>query len=147
MAINTSKVVVSGVVAGIVSNVLGFLLFGLWLAPRFNSEIEAAAPGLAARAETGGAMAWTIIGGFVVGFVLAWLYAAIRPRFGPGAKTAIYAGLVVWVLGFIFHIDMLILGLSSMNTYMMASVAALVQVLGTAWVAGMLYKEDATATI
>lgn len=147
MAINTSKVAVAGLVAGIVSNVLGFLLFGLWLAPRFKSEFEAAAPGLGARGETGSAMAWTIIGGFVVGFVLAWLYAAMRPRFGPGAKTAIYAGLVVWVLGFIFHIDLLIYGLTSMNTYMMATFAALIQVLGAAWVAGMLYKEEATAAI
>ncbi|HSE60477.1 MAG TPA: hypothetical protein VLA99_17380 [Nitrospiraceae bacterium] len=28
-----------------------------------------------------------------------WLYAAIRPRFGAGPKTALYAGLGVWVLG------------------------------------------------
>jgi hypothetical protein len=147
MAINTSKVVVSGLVAGIVANVLGFLLFGMWLAPRFKSEFNAVMPGLGEKGETGSAMVWTILGGFVVGFVVAWLYAAMRPRFGPGAKTAIYAGLVVWILGFFFHIDLLILGLTPMNTYMMATVAALIQVLGAAWVAGMLYKEEATAAI
>ena len=27
-----------------------------------------------------------------------WLYAAIRPQFGPGPRTALLAGLVVWVL-------------------------------------------------
>ena len=35
---------------------------------------------------------------FLLGFIAVWLYAAIRPRFGPGPKTAIIAGLVVWAL-------------------------------------------------
>ena len=43
-----------------------------------------------------------------MGLLLVWLYAAIRPRFGPGPRTATYAALVVWVCGFIFHIDWLI---------------------------------------
>jgi hypothetical protein len=28
-----------------------------------------------------------------------WLYAAIRPRYGAGPKTALCAGLAVWVAG------------------------------------------------
>jgi hypothetical protein len=35
---------------------------------------------------------------FVLGIASVWLYAAIRPRFGPGAKTALVAGLAVWVI-------------------------------------------------
>lgn len=35
---------------------------------------------------------------FVLGIASVWLYAAIRPRFGPGPGTAIRAGLAVWVL-------------------------------------------------
>jgi hypothetical protein len=149
MAMNTGKVVVAGLVAGIVSNVLAFLLFGMWLAPRFTADMNAAAPSLAARAEASASsgMVWQIFSGFVVGFVLAWLYAAIRPRFGPGAKTAIFAGIVVWILGFIFHLDMLLYGLTSTTTYMLATVAALIQVLGAAWVAGMLYKEEGAPAV
>jgi hypothetical protein len=145
MAMNTGKVVVGGLVAGVVSNVLGYLLFGMWLGPRFEAETVAAAPMLAGKGMSGSAIGWTVATGFVVALVLAWLYAAMRPRFGPGAKTAIYAGLIVWVLGFFFHIDLLILGLTSMSLYMMATVAALVQTLATAWVAGMLYKEEGAA--
>ena len=33
---------------------------------------------------------------FVLGIVMVWLYALIRPRMGPGPKTAIVAALVVW---------------------------------------------------
>ena len=35
---------------------------------------------------------------FVIGIAAVWLYAAIRPRYGAGPKTAIIAGLAVWVL-------------------------------------------------
>jgi hypothetical protein len=35
---------------------------------------------------------------FVLGLASVWLYAAIRPRYGPGPKTALLAGLAVWVL-------------------------------------------------
>ena len=142
MAINTGKVVVSGLAAGVVANVVGYLLFGMWLGPKFEAEMVAAAPTLAGKGMSGSAIGWTVVGGFAVGFILAWLYAAIRPRFGPGAKTAIYAAIPVWVLGFFFHIDLLIYELLTMATYMMASVAAAVQVVAAAYAAGMLYKEE-----
>jgi hypothetical protein len=142
MAINTGKVVVGGLAAGVVANVVGYLLFGLWLGPRFEAEIVAAAPSLAGKGATGSAMVMTIVSSFVVGFLLVWLYAAMRPRFGPGMKTATYAALAVWICGFIFHLDLWILGLTTPATYMMASVAALVQIIAAAGVGAMLYKED-----
>jgi len=35
------------------------------------------------------------------GFVLVFLYAAIRPRFGAGPRTALVAALVLWVAAFL----------------------------------------------
>jgi hypothetical protein len=32
-----------------------------------------------------------------MGLLVVWTYAAIRPRFGPGAKTAVYAGLIPYL--------------------------------------------------
>ena len=32
----------------------------------------------------------------------AWLYAAIRPRFGAGPKTAALAGAVVWFFAYLY---------------------------------------------
>jgi hypothetical protein len=37
--------------------------------------------------------------GLACGIALIWIYAAIRPRFGAGVKTAVYAGLAVWFIG------------------------------------------------
>src|SRR5262245_13883498 len=67
MAINTSKVVVGGLVAGIVASVLGFLRFGLWLGPKFQAEAAAVAPSLA-QAMTGTATAATVVTTFIIGW-------------------------------------------------------------------------------
>jgi len=141
MAINTSKVVVGGLAAGVVANIIGFVGFGLLLGPRFEAEAVAVAPALEGRGMTGSAIAVNVLATFVVGVLLAWLYAAMRPRFGPGMKTATYAALVVWVCGFLFHLDLLILGMITPGTYAMASIVAFIQVLAAAGIGGMLYKE------
>ena len=145
MAINTSKVVVGGLAAGVMGNIVGYVGFGMLLAPRFEAEAVAVAPTLAGRGMTTGAVVTNIVSTFVIGLLLVWLYAAIRPRFGPGSRTAIFAAMVVWLCGFLFHMDMLILGMVSQQTYALASLVALVQLIASAWVGGMLYKEDEAA--
>ena len=142
MAINVSKVVVGGLAAGVVGNIVGYVAFGMLLAPRMQADAVALAPQLQGRGMSGGAIATTVIGTFVIGFLLVWLYAAIRPRFGPGPKTAIIAGLAVWVTGIVFHVDWLLMGLMSSTTYAMAVIAGLVQLLASSWIGAMLYKED-----
>ncbi len=39
---------------------------------------------------------------FVLGSMLAWLYAAMRSRFGPGSRPVAYTAVFVWILGAIF---------------------------------------------
>jgi hypothetical protein len=145
MAINTSKVVVGGLAAGVMGNIVGFVGFGMLMGPRFEAEAVAVAPTLAGRGMTTGAVVTNIVVTFVIGLLLVWLYAAMRPRFGPGSRTAIFAAMVVWLCGFLFHMDMLILGLVTQQTYALASLVALVQLIASAWVGGMLYKEDEAA--
>jgi hypothetical protein len=110
-----------------------------------EAETVAAAPSLAGRGMSAGAIAAQVISTFVIGLVLVWLYAAIRPRFGPGPWTAIIAALVVWACGFVFHLEWLLIGLMTQTTYALASFAALVQVGAAAWVGAMIYQEEAPA--
>jgi hypothetical protein len=48
-----------------------------------------------------GALAMFVVWGFLVGIFAIWLYAAIRPRYGAGPKTALCAGAAVWGLGYL----------------------------------------------
>jgi hypothetical protein len=142
MAINTSKVVVGGLAAGVVMNLSGFLLQGMLLGKRMQDEMVAAAPSLAGRGMGGGVIAARVISQFVIGILLVWLYAAMRPRFGPGPKTAFLAAFVIWLCGFIFYMDWLYIGMMSSGLYAMVSVAMLVTCAIAAWVGAMLYKEE-----
>jgi len=142
MAINTSKVVVGGLAAGVVMNLSGFLLQGMLLGKRMQDEMVAAAPSLAGRGMGGGVIAARVISQFVIGILLVWLYAAMRPRFGPGPKTAFLAAFVIWLCGFIFYMDWLYIGMMSSGLYAMVSVAMLVTCAIAAWVGAMLYKEQ-----
>jgi hypothetical protein len=142
MAINGSKVVVGGLAAGVVANIVGYVAYGVLLAPRMQSDAVAVAPQLQGRGASGGAIATNVIATFVVGLLLVWLYAAIRPRLGPGPKTAMLAGLVVWVCAVVYHLDWLSFGLMSTATFAMAVLAGLVQLQVAAWLGAMIYRED-----
>ena len=88
-----------------------------------------------------------VVTSFVVGILLVWIYAAIRPRFGAGMRTATKAGLVVWAFGFLFYLDWLYVNLMTPATYAIVSVVQLVSVLVSAWAGCKLYTEDGTATM
>ena len=45
---------------------------------------------------------WFVVFGFGLGVMLVWVYAAIRPRFGAGVKTAICASTLVWGLAYLY---------------------------------------------
>ena len=145
MAINTSKVIAGGLVAGIVMNVGGYVGQGLLLGTRMTSEMVAAAPTLEGKGMGSGAFAGRVLTQFAVGFLLVWLYAAMRPRFGPGMKTAALAAFVVWLCGFLFYLDWLYLGMMSPTTYALMSIMMIIILLIAAGIGGMIYKEEGAA--
>lgn len=143
MAINTQKVVVGGLAAGVVGTLLNFPIFMYMLGPRMNAEMDAVAPGISTKMNSGTAnLVIGIGGGFVIAWLLTWLYAAMRPRLGPGPKTAAWAGFVVWLCGFVFYSGYYTSGMMTGATYMMASAAALVVNIIVANVGAYLYKEE-----
>lgn len=95
--INPGRVLLGGLVAGLVMNISEFLLNAVVLA----KDLEEAMRKINLPPAGGTAIIIMIILTFVTGIVTVWLYAAIRPRFGPGPKTAIIAGLIVWFLIFV----------------------------------------------
>jgi hypothetical protein len=92
--INVGRVILGGIVAAIVSDLLDFPVDGMWLAKMWSSQLSVWGKG----AYSGTQIGWFMALGLAAGVVAIWIYAAIRPRFGPGVKTAIYAGIAVWIL-------------------------------------------------
>jgi hypothetical protein len=96
--INWLRVLAGGVVAGVVIGTVQAFLIPM-LSGSFGAAVEAmggASPGLAASPAPGFLVAGTAVM-FAVGIFTIWLYASIRPRYGPGMGTAAIAGLAVWL--------------------------------------------------
>ena len=145
MAINTSRVLAGGLVAGIVMNVSGFLVQGMLLGKRMEDEMVAVAPTLKGKGMDASTMTCRVLTQFVIGILLVWLYAAMRPRFGPGPKTAMLSAFVIWLCGFLFYLDWLYLGMMSVGLYATVSIAMIITLAIAAWIGGMMYREEGAA--
>ena len=92
--INLARVVLGGLVAGLVLNIGEYVLNQVVLKEQWDAVLQEFGLGDYTTAQ---ALA-TIAIIFLAGVVTVWLYAAMRPRFGAGPKTAVIAGLTVWLL-------------------------------------------------
>jgi hypothetical protein len=144
-AINTGRVVLGGLVAGVVLNVLDFVANGVIVGERFKADWDAINPALWPKMSAAPSMVTYVVIDFVLGILLVWTYAAIRPRFGPGAKTAAIASVTLWLLGSALYAGFVASGLISTTAYLVFGVIALINFLIGGWVGGKLYSEPATA--
>lgn len=135
--INHSRVILGGIVAGILINILEYLVHDVILKAQHVETLKALGKTMP---EGGSAIAVWFLYGFLWAFVAIWLYAAIRPRFGPGPKTAVCAAFTAWFFGtFLSGIamwNMTILPFSPLELAL-ELVAFIIAVLGGA----ALYKE------
>ena len=93
--INLQKVIIGGLIAGVVLNIVDGVLFGVIL----QKQMAAAMASINRPPMTGAQMPWFVFLDFVAGIFLVWLYAAMRPRFGAGPATAAKTGVAAWVIG------------------------------------------------
>ena len=93
--INWGRVVLCGFLTGVVWGVL----FAIAL-PLVGRDFLAALPGgHHIPGTSAGLRAIVMITPLALGISTMWLYAAIRPRYGPGPKTAAVAGFALWFIG------------------------------------------------
>ena len=137
--INWGRVVVGGLLAGVVLNIVDFVFFGMVM----KQDIAAA---MQALGKQPGAMD-SLVPLFVVldfgyGIGLLWVYAAIRPRFGAGAKTAVIAGVAVWFFVSLLHaLGEAPMGLFPQQMYTVGTIVELVKYAAAGVVGAYVYKE------
>ena len=137
--INLGRVLVGGIVAGIVADILGYLVDGVLLAPRW-----AAAMKLLGHSDfSSSQIVWFNLIGIALGIAMIWVYAAIRPRFGAGLKTAICAGVAVWFLSALLPNSslMCVSGLFPRHLTLYTTLGGLVELVAGAIAGAALYKE------
>ena len=136
--INVGRVVLGGVVAGVIIDVIDFVLNGVILADQW--ENVTAAMNLPAIGTT--QIIWINVFGLLLGIVAVWTYAAIRPRFGAGPKTAVFAALLTWVTaGFICVAYPTIMSMFPMTMAVTMVGVGLVEIIAATLAGAWLYKE------
>lgn len=136
--ISVGGVLKGGLAAGLIMTVSQFILNVPVAGAQMDAEFAARNLPPVAGTQIAAFVAMTLL----LGFATVWLYAAIRPRFGPGPKTAIVAGLVVWALSYLhLAITMGVLGINSMGMVVVAIMWSAVEMLVAASVGGYLYTE------
>jgi hypothetical protein len=140
MAINTGKVVTGGLLAGVVMNVLDMTWNYTVLRSDMNAMVEQLHLNPAVMTDVSYAIPFVVMD-FVLGFVIVWTYAAMRPRLGPGPKTAVLAGLVPWVSVTAVLCGFAAIGVFSETMITKGSFFALISVLAGSVAGTWPYKE------
>jgi hypothetical protein len=128
-----------GLLAGLIINICEFLVNGMILASEWASAMTAL--NKSAQMEIGPMVAFWLWG-FLIGLYALWLYVTIRPRFGAGPKTAMIAGIAVWVPGSLLAmVAPTALHLFRYRLIVIGVAVALVEIVIGTVVGAWLYKE------
>jgi hypothetical protein len=141
--VNWRRVVLGGLVWALVYGALGGLAMLLFLGEAFVGELERLGQPLELTANS---LIRLGTFGFIYtvafGIATIWLYAAIRPRYGPGPKAAAIAAFAVWLFSIVASLSHLgVFGLASTRFIVLdlptELIAMLVATLAGAW----MYRE------
>ena len=136
--INLGRVLIGGLIAGFIINAGEFLLNGVLLAEEMNAAMVALNRPPIAPAM----ILWFVVFSFGFAFVLVWTYAAIRPRLGPGVKTAICASTLCWGLGYLYpNLFFYVMNLFPRDMIILSSIWGLVEVVIAGIAVAWVYRE------
>ena len=137
--INWGRVVLGGLLAGVVLNIVDWLFYGVMM----KQELAAAMQALGKQPGAMDSLVPLFVTlDFVTGIALLWVYAAIRPRFGAGVKTAVIAGLAVWFfVGLLHAIGESPMGFMPQRLMVIGTCVALISIPVATVVGAYVYKE------
>jgi hypothetical protein len=139
--INATRVLLGGLLAGVVINISEWF----WNAVVFMKDIQDAMAALNKPVNMGGGFVAVMVGwGFLVGILAVWVYAAVRPRFGAGPKTALRTGLMLWLLVYVqATISFSPMGLFPARLMLLGLPISLVEIVLATLAGAWVYKEEA----
>src|ERR1035437_2531597 len=135
--INTGKVIAGGVAGAVALVVIDYLVNGVWLASRWTAQTAKLNPSLDMM-STNSTIGYVVVD-IILAMMIVWLYAAMRPRFGPGARTAMLAALYVWAIAAAFNSMFVVSGMYSLKLVCVSLAGTFLGMLAAGYIGGMMY--------
>jgi hypothetical protein len=138
-SINVGRVVTGGLAAGAVLSACDFVVNNFILNEIWLRVMQARNVDLVATSGNAELIKFVVID-FLFGLLIVWVYAAMRPRLGPGPGTAAVAALVVFAsnaltmatfTGWMF----------SWDVFIRSSALGLANMVVAGWAGGWVYSE------
>jgi hypothetical protein len=136
--INVARVILGGLLAGLVMNVSEYILNTYVVADESAALMDRFGLPQIGTHQIGVFVAMT----FVLGIVMVFVYAAMRPRFGAGTKTAIIAGVTIWLVSMFGSVVDVVLGILPGDLLVLTGIWALVETVVGAVAGAWLYQES-----
>jgi hypothetical protein len=140
-AINHGRVLLGGLVGGVIANIGDFIVNSMVMADDMVRMAQRLNLNQAVMASPAVGMTWVVVD-FVYATLIVWTYAAIRPRFGPGPGTAIKSGMVLWaaVCSVLFGFQSM--GIFTRDSFFKSAVLSLATTILAALAGAWTYKEE-----
>ncbi len=137
---NWKRIILGGLVAGLVMNVIDVITEMFVLGERYKQLQEA---GVFLKEPRLPFVPIWILGLFATGVLAAWFYAAVRPRLGPGPRTALLVGLYLGLLAHVpYNVTHAAWGMQGRFMPLVWMLGGMVQMIVGTLIAGWLYKEE-----
>jgi len=135
--INWERILLGGLLGGVIIIVIDIFVNGVL----FGQEWRAALTALGHVPSPSGLII-LVIWAILAGICATWLYAAARPRFGPGPKTAVITGFAFWI----FSYALPTIGLLSFHIFpprlpLISAAGGLAEAILASLVGGWIYRE------
>ena len=132
------RVLLGGLLAGLIINASEFVLNMFVVGPQMAAQLVK----LGLPLVSVNAVGIFILFGFLEGIIIVWLYAAVRPRLGPGPATASKVGVIVWFFATLYGgVGMVIMELFPASMMMTSIAWGLVELIIAANAGAYFYRE------
>jgi hypothetical protein len=139
--INKSRVVLGGMAAGAIIFIVTGVVNGAMLKTEFETWARGMGGLIHPLSQSASLGVWALMN-LIHGIAGVWIYAGIRPRYGAGPKTALIAGLALWIVSkFAVGLDFLALGILPSGLIAGQVIGSLVAIMSGVFVGAWLYKE------
>jgi hypothetical protein len=143
MAIRVGRVAMAGIAAGLVMGVIDWIVGKFITGPMMIADMNNFKAGMGDAMNAPNAWMGQFFFDIIMGVLLVWLYAAIRPRFGAGMKTAVFAAIYIWLVASYFTLAYGFMGMMTWGHWIIQAGIWFVILLIAASVGGRIYTEDA----